>query len=88
MSSRNVFEVQWLCRIRRSSLLKYFASAGKQSMSAQSSHKQPSTGPTPPVLVPPAAVDPYGVWVSEIMLQQTRVETVIDFYVKWVLISH
>ncbi|KAL0486391.1 adenine DNA glycosylase [Acrasis kona] len=25
----------------------------------------------------------YGVWVSEIMLQQTRVETVIDYYNKW-----
>ena len=25
----------------------------------------------------------YSVWVSEIMLQQTRVETVIDYYLKW-----
>ncbi|ELR22329.1 A/Gspecific adenine glycosylase [Acanthamoeba castellanii str. Neff] len=25
----------------------------------------------------------YGVWVSEIMLQQTRVETVIEYYNKW-----
>lgn len=25
----------------------------------------------------------YEVWVSEIMLQQTRVETVIDYYNKW-----
>lgn len=25
----------------------------------------------------------YGTWVSEVMLQQTRVETVIDYYVKW-----
>jgi A/G-specific adenine glycosylase len=25
----------------------------------------------------------YQVWVSEIMLQQTRVETVIDYYNKW-----
>ena len=24
--------------------------------------------------------DPYGVWVSEIMLQKTRVETVIPYY--------
>ncbi|HUG35041.1 MAG TPA: A/G-specific adenine glycosylase [Anaerolineales bacterium] len=29
------------------------------------------------------AVDPYAVWVSEIMLQQTRVETVIPYYEKW-----
>lgn len=28
-------------------------------------------------------VSPYGVWVSESMLQQTRVETVIPYWVKW-----
>lgn len=28
-------------------------------------------------------VDPYAVWVSEIMLQQTRVETVIPYYEHW-----
>ena len=28
-------------------------------------------------------VDPYAVWVSEIMLQQTRVEAVIPYYDKW-----
>ena len=27
--------------------------------------------------------DPYHVWVSEVMLQQTRVETVIPFYERW-----
>ena len=27
--------------------------------------------------------DPYAVWVSEIMLQQTRIETVIPYYKKW-----
>jgi A/G-specific adenine glycosylase len=27
--------------------------------------------------------DPYRIWVSEVMLQQTRVETVIPFYRKW-----
>jgi len=27
--------------------------------------------------------DPYGVWISEIMLQQTRVETVIPYYEHW-----
>ncbi|PKO11793.1 MAG: A/G-specific adenine glycosylase [Chloroflexi bacterium HGW-Chloroflexi-10] len=27
--------------------------------------------------------DPYAVWVSEIMLQQTRVETVISYFHKW-----
>ncbi|MCA9738487.1 MAG: A/G-specific adenine glycosylase, partial [Gemmatimonadetes bacterium] len=27
--------------------------------------------------------DPYRVWVSEVMLQQTRVETVIPYYERW-----
>ena len=27
--------------------------------------------------------DPYAVWVSEIMLQQTRVETVIGYFERW-----
>jgi A/G-specific adenine glycosylase len=27
--------------------------------------------------------DPYAIWVAEIMLQQTRVETVIDYYVRF-----
>lgn len=27
--------------------------------------------------------DPYAIWVSEIMLQQTRVETVIPYYSRW-----
>jgi A/G-specific adenine glycosylase len=27
--------------------------------------------------------DPYAIWISEIMLQQTRVETVIPFYDRW-----
>lgn len=31
----------------------------------------------------PNKVSAYGVWVSEIMLQQTRVEAVIPYYLKW-----
>src|ERR1043166_9787033 len=31
-----------------------------------------------------ATRDPYKIWVSEIMLQQTRVEVVIDYYRRWV----
>ena len=30
--------------------------------------------------------DPYAVWVSEIMLQQTRVETVIPYFERWILL--
>ena len=29
--------------------------------------------------------DPYAIWVSEIMLQQTRVETVIPYYQRWMV---
>lgn len=28
-------------------------------------------------------ITPYGIWVSEVMLQQTRVEAVIDYWMKW-----
>ena len=28
--------------------------------------------------------DPYKIWVSEIMLQQTQVQTVIPYYKKWI----
>ena len=27
--------------------------------------------------------DPYQVWISEIMAQQTRMETVVDYFVRW-----
>lgn len=32
---------------------------------------------------PPGARDPYTVWISEIMAQQTRLETVVDYYTRW-----
>jgi len=28
--------------------------------------------------------DPYKIWISEIMLQQTQVQTVKNYYIKWV----
>ena len=28
--------------------------------------------------------DPYKIWLSEVMLQQTQVETVIPYYEKWI----
>jgi A/G-specific adenine glycosylase len=31
-------------------------------------------------------VSPYAVWVSEVMLQQTRVDVVIDFWIKWMAV--
>ena len=30
-----------------------------------------------------ASQDPYRVWVSEVMLQQTRVDSVIPYYLNW-----
>ena len=33
--------------------------------------------------LPPQQISAYGTWVSEIMLQQTRVEAVIKYYLKW-----
>ncbi|CAM9855582.1 unnamed protein product [Ectocarpus fasciculatus] len=36
-----------------------------------------------PSLLKGIPMSAYGTWVSEVMLQQTRVETVIDYYVKW-----
>jgi len=32
---------------------------------------------------PAGARDPYAAWISEIMLQQTRVDTVVDYYTRW-----
>ncbi|MEZ4611150.1 MAG: hypothetical protein R2838_13055 [Caldilineaceae bacterium] len=32
---------------------------------------------------PPGARDPYAVWVSEIMAQQTRLEVVVDYFQRW-----
>ena len=60
------------------------------SPSSSSSSAVPSSA-TAPAAAPAASavagarvpVSAYGVWVSEIMLQQTRVETVIDFYTRW-----
>ena len=34
-------------------------------------------------MAPAGQRDPYAVWISEIMLQQTRVETVVDYYNRW-----
>ena len=30
-----------------------------------------------------AHFDPYAVWISEIMLQQTTVKTVLDYFPRW-----
>ena len=35
------------------------------------------------VTEPMLAINPYHIWISEVMLQQTKVETVIDYYIRW-----
>ena len=32
-----------------------------------------------------ASTDPYKIWLSEVMLQQTRVQTIPTYYEKWIL---
>ncbi|GMF65908.1 unnamed protein product [Phytophthora lilii] len=34
--------------------------------------------------VAPGKVAPYETWVSEIMLQQTRVDTVVEYFLRWI----
>ena len=28
--------------------------------------------------------EPYNIWLSEVMLQQTQVKTVVPYYIKWI----
>ena len=50
------------------------------SSMASSSEASPSSSTSSSRAV---RVSAYGTWVSEIMLQQTRVDTVIDYYTRW-----
>ena len=31
--------------------------------------------------------DPYKIWISEVMLQQTRVATVLPYYERWITVT-
>jgi A/G-specific adenine glycosylase len=42
-----------------------------------------AAGDAPPPPPPPPAVSAYGTWVSEVMLQQTRVEAVCEHWTRW-----
>ena len=65
---------------------------------AQHTTRNPQPAPTPPQLVPKLLAwfaanardlpwrrtrDPYAIWISEIMLQQTQVKTVIPYWERW-----
>lgn len=45
--------------------------------------KKPAKDAILPAEIDATPVSAYGVWVSEIMLQQTRVEAVIPYWIKW-----
>lgn len=49
----------------------------------QPQHEQSNDGHEASDDAPPRKVSPYETWVSEIMLQQTRVDTVVDYFVRW-----
>ena len=57
-------------------LISKFFSAKAKAASPVASTRSPPVASRRPVTA-------YGTWVSEIMLQQTRVETVIPYYLKW-----
>lgn len=42
------------------------------------------TDPTKEWSALPLEIRAYRIWISEIMLQQTRVDTVVDYYLKWI----
>lgn len=60
--------------------LKSFFTPTAVVSSSSSSSATPDLHPSTTVTIP---LSGYSVWVSEIMLQQTRVEAVIPFYLKW-----
>jgi len=83
-------------RKKKSSLLAYFQqSSSCNSSCSSSSSPSPSSSSSSPIesssssstdsLSSDASLQPsaYSVWVSEVMLQQTRVETVIEYFTKW-----
>ena len=59
---------------------KFFGQPAKKEPEASSSPLVVSAAARDAARTPVTA---YGTWVSEIMLQQTRVETVIPYYLKW-----
>ena len=69
-------------------LSRYFTPLSSSSP-ASPINKRPKPSPpstasaAPPTGVSRVPVSAYGVWVSEVMLQQTRVETVIAYYTRW-----
>ncbi|ETO31345.1 hypothetical protein RFI_05775 [Reticulomyxa filosa] len=63
---------------KQSNLMKFFG--GKSDQKESNEPSQSSDEQQKDICIPMTA---YSVWVSEIMLQQTRVETVISYFLKW-----
>ena len=64
----------------------FFKASSPPPSSSTSTSKSPSsaTAPeAPPTPAAPIPVTPYSVWISETMLQQTRVSAVVPFYLRW-----
>ena len=67
------------------------SSSASASSYAAPSHAAPSQDAvshyscsgSPPLQAPGGSVSPYATWVSEIMLQQTRVDTVVKYFTRW-----
>ncbi|KAK3320277.1 DNA glycosylase [Cercophora scortea] len=69
----------------RQALLSWFDSVSTaRSMPWRKAWIDPSTSPSPSALHAALARRAYEVWISEIMLQQTRVAVVIDYWNRWV----
>ncbi len=59
------------------------STAGINSATGRAAAAQAAAAPPASAAPPAAPVSAYGVWVSEIMCQQTRVEAVIPFWIAW-----
>lgn len=73
---------------KKSTITSYFKSKNKESKDSKEDHKNQKNVVTPDPNakiddINPTPISAYGVWVSEIMLQQTRVEAVIPYYIRW-----
>jgi len=60
--------------------------APQKTISSFFAKSTPTPPTTQPTLPPPPAIPltPYAVWISETMLQQTRVAAVIPYFLKWI----
>lgn len=80
-------KIQFGKKCNQSTITSYFKSKNKESKDSKEDHKNQKNVVTPDPNakiddINPTPISAYGVWVSEIMLQQTRVEAVIPYYIR------